>query len=333
VQIKTPVSGSSQMANGAPQPFMDGSPQTPWSGAETAYAPPKKRAWPIAIILSLLIIAAGAVAIYMLMVKKASPKESILQEIRRGNLVKPEGSSAYDLYQKNVGTLSAQDKTEITNLAASQLEKRGTDIIARLKMEEDVSEADWAESVRVYSWLNELKPGSTNEARKFFSSGRLAFDKKDFNKAREELDRSIQAEPKWAMSLNAMGRVYVQLQKTTGDNSYFSRADDYYGRAVEAEPTWVLPLINRASLRYQMKDYFNASTFIRQAIAMEPNRPNSHKLYGDILLRQDQPCPAKAEYQIALDNVPANSYPTWLEPVRQEVTRINNRYRCSEMGL
>src|SRR4029078_11499379 len=94
-----------------------------------------------------------------------SAKRAILVEIKKGNLVMPEGSSAYDLFLKYKGQdLSGSDKEEIAKEVQPKLEQRGDQISANLKQEQNESEPEWNEANRIYSWLNELRPTPVYEA-------------------------------------------------------------------------------------------------------------------------------------------------------------------------
>src|SRR5262245_27601504 len=132
-------------------------------------------------------------------------KTSIISEIRKGNLVRPEGSSAYDLYRKNRSRLSGADVTEISNEIIPKLEIRGNEIINNLKAETtNESEAGWSEAIRVFDWLNELRADKKYEARKYFSQARMDFLKKDYRNSISGFRRAAELDPSWGMAYNGL---------------------------------------------------------------------------------------------------------------------------------
>ena len=156
----------------------------------------------------------------------------MLAEIKKNQLVKPEGHSAYDVYlqQRAVG-LSADDKREISKKVSPSLETRGDEIIARLKQDQIEAEADWSEAARSYEWLNELEPRPAYESRWHFANGRLAFMQKNYSKAIADLQRSIQLDSTWGLPYNSLGRAFINANDRDK-----TRAKEQYRRATEVEP-------------------------------------------------------------------------------------------------
>jgi tetratricopeptide (TPR) repeat protein len=193
--------------------------------------------------------------------------------------------------------LSAEDKREISKKVSPSLEKRGDEIITRLKQDQIEAEADWSEAARAYEWLNELEPRPAFESRQHFANGRLAFMQKDYSKAIADLQRSIQLDSSWALPYNSLGRAFINANEKDK-----TRAKEQYRRATEIDPGWVLPWINLGAIYFGMNDTDNAEMALRRAIEIDNRKASAHNLLGDVLNKQGRSCDALAEYKLALES-------------------------------
>jgi tetratricopeptide (TPR) repeat protein len=278
---------------------------------------------PIILVTGGVVLLVASLSIYFLFFS-FSAKRAVLDEVRRGNLVKPEGSSAYDLYTKyKQKDLTTKDKEEITNEVSSKLDKRGEEIFSGLKQEQTESEDQWAEAGRLYSWLNELRPNNPTESRIHFSQASLAFSRKDFNGALAGYQKAAQLEPN-ALTLNRLGRVYVNL-KDKGS------AREYYRQATVAEPTWLSPWINFGAICLDLNDPYSAEPALRQAIAIDAQKASAHNLLGQALEKQSRLCEALEEYSVSLDLATKNPTNTVnSDALRRKVTALNAKVVCGD---
>jgi serine/threonine protein kinase len=300
---------------------------TPWPipAASTKSAAAKRR---LPIVIGVVAVAAVAVAAFVYF-GLGSPKRNILSEIKKGNLVKPEGSSAYDLYLKHAkADLSPTDKTEITSEAVPELEKRGEEIITHLKQDASESEAEWAEGIRIYGWLNDLNPKSAYESRRFFSQARLAFLKKDYNKSIPDYLRSIDLDPAWVLPVNALGRAYYLTRDKTS-------ARQYYTRATGVEPGWIIPWLNLSGLCLEERDPYTAQDAAQHAIAIDPQKASAHYFLAQAYEKMNRDCDAAAEYKLAVDNAfNASSAGSNfnIDNARSKAERLRIKGNCDYMG-
>lgn len=313
--MQTPVSGNRPITPGA----------TTYGGLDpaTQRVPVKRNpAKPILLVAVPLVLIGAIVGVYLAFFS-FSARRAVLDEIRKGNLVKPEGNSAYDLYGKHKNKdLTAKDKEEITAEVAPKIEKRGDEIFNGLKQDQTESEDQWAEAGRLYSWLNELRPNKTTEAKVNFSQASLAFARKDFNAALTGYQRAAQLQPNWALTLNRLGRVYLNL-KDKGS------AREYYRQATVAEPSWLSPWINFGAICLDMNDPYSAEPALRQAIVIDPQKASAHNLLGQALEKQERLCDALQEYSIALDLATKNPTNTVnSDQVRKRIAALNARFVC-----
>jgi serine/threonine protein kinase len=272
--------------------FPSGAQASQWPAASKGPTSSKGKRMAVIIgIAAAAIIAVTAVVFLNL----SSTKKSVLAEIKKGNLVKPQGSSAYDLYFNNKSSIKDGDRIEISNEAIPALEKRGEEIVAQLKQDANETESEWDEANRIYTWLNDLKPKPMYEARRYFAQASLAFLKEDYTKALSNYQRSVDLDSSWALSLNRLGRTYLRLKDK-------DRARQCYERATAAEPNWINPWINLGYLCWDMNDYSASENAMQQVLQIDPAKASAHYLLAQAYERRMQFCDAIQHYQLAIEN-------------------------------
>jgi serine/threonine-protein kinase len=279
----------------------------------------------IIAIVATLILLASSIGVYFVFFS-FSAKREILAEIKKGNLVMPEGRSAYDLYLKHKGQdLSASDKEEIVREVQTKLEQRGDAIFANLKQDQTESEPEWNEANRVYAWLNELTPNPIYEARVYFAQASSAFAKDDYNNAISGYQRANKLKPNWALVLNRIGRCYVGL-KDKGS------AREFYRQATVAEPGWIMPWLNLGQVSLLLRDPYGAEPAFRQAIGLDSTKAPAHYGLAQALESQGRGCEALEEYQTTLQLIsttPANTVK--FDDVQRKITVLSNTLFCYQL--
>jgi len=315
VVLRTPVSGSKSTYPGQTSPIQ---PAYATQGHPTTTT---KRPTAIFAALGGVALIGVAIAIYFAFFS-FSAKKAIIDEVRKGNLVKPQGNSAYDLYNKyKNGDLKSGDLDEIAREAVAPMEKRGEEIFTNVKKDPQVeSEDEWSESIRLYTWLNELRANKIYEGRRYCSEGRLALLKKDYDGAMSAFQRSLERDPSSALTLNSIGRVYYLGRKDK------TSAQEYYRRSTIAEPNWIAPWVNLGALCIETRDYATGESALRRAIQLNNQKASPHNLLGQILENEDRLCEAVAEYQIAFDSATANPTATVnVDNIRRKIAALNSR--------
>jgi tetratricopeptide (TPR) repeat protein len=291
----------------------------------TTTAGPRLRIAPMFVAAVAVIVmfglSAAALAFHLV---GSKTKQAILAEIRRGNLAKATGGSAYDLFLSSKDRdLSAGEKAEIAATAAAALEQRGEQILDRLKTNSRESEDDWEEAVRVYTWLNELQPGAQHEARIRFAEGRLNFMRREYESAATNFQAAVDAEPAWALALNGLGRTKARLGDVSG-------AIACYRRATESEPAWIYPWLNLAVASIGARDYATAEVALRHGLEIYPARSTTRFALGRTLERTGRACEAMAEYRIALEHSGEGERPVFNpEALQRKIERLAASAHCS----
>lgn len=260
----------------------------------TAPAHPARNRKPLllAVAASALALTAAAVGGYFYFF---SAQAAILSAIEKGNLVKPGGDSAYDLFVKAKGRLSDGARRKIADAAAPKLEGRGDAILTQLKQESSESEVEWTEAVRVYDWLMELRPDKRYEARRHFSQARLDLFRKEYARSVAAFRRALALEPSSALAYNSLGKAFYNLKDK-------SQAKANYVRATEAEPAWITPYLNLGALCTELGRHDEAEAALRRALALNPEKASAHFLLGQLYEKLRQPCAAVESYKAALRN-------------------------------
>jgi eukaryotic-like serine/threonine-protein kinase len=292
---------------------------------QAAPAAGTRRSTPIIAAAAVALIVGLSAAGYFIFAK-ASPLQLVLDEIKKNQLVKPEGSSAYDVYLKQrAAGLSAEDKKEISRKVTPALEKRADEIIARLKQDQIEAEADWSEAARAYEWLNELDARASYESRKHFALGRLAFLQKNYSQAIADFQRSIQLDSSWALPYNSLGRAYLNANKNDK-----TRVKEQYRRATEVEPNWYIPWSNLGALYAEVNDLPNAESALRRAIAIDGQRAAAHNLLAVVLEKQGRPCDALAEYKLALEIASSSAVAPGfdIDNVNRKIQKLSHESYC-----
>ena len=278
----------------------------------------------IAVAVTLVLLA-SSIPIYFIFFS-FSAKRDILAEVKKGNLVMPEGSSAYDLYLKYKGQdLSASDKEEILKEVQAKLEQRGDQIFGNLKQDQTESEPEWNEANRIYSWLNELRPKPVYEARVYFAQASNAFAQKDYNNAISSYQRANRLQPNWALVLNRIGRCYLSLKDR-------SSAKEFYRQATVAEPNWIMPWLNLGQVSLVMRDPYLAEPAFRQAIGIDNTRAPAHYGLAQALENQGRCCEALDEYQTTLQLIntsPVNTVK--FDDVQKKIAVLSDTLLCEQL--
>lgn len=250
-----------------------------------------------------------------------STKRAVLGQARRGNLVKPQGDSAYDLFLR--GGLSTGERAEIRQEVTPLLEGRGNQILNQLITGDSESEEEWAEAIRLYAWLDDLSPQNSYKARRAYAQARSAYLRKDYSGAEKDFGQAIKLEPNWALPVNSLARVFMRRKDYLG-------AQNCYQRAIELDSTWIFPRINLCVLSVEnTKNYQLGEVACRNVLQLDPNKASGHYYLGRALEEQNRGCEALGEYRSALQNAANTPNPGFnVERLNSRVNQLTSRLFC-----
>ena len=259
----------------------------------------------------------------------AEPKLPLQTEIGK------EAVSAMSFPQKSppltpnqiVITPTSETTQDWSDKSTSELEARGSEVFTLLKEKSTETESDWAEVASIYQHLNQVKPNNLYLSRQYFAQARLAFLRNDFQSAITAYEQSIAHDTSWALPINGLGRVYVNL----GDKK---RGRDYYTQATQIEPQWIYPWINLGRVCLSLKDYSSAERAFRQALILNPHKALVHYELGQALEKLNRPCEAVRAYHLALSTSQSRARLEFNEnQVRRQIENLKRQSGCVEEDL
>ena len=112
-----------------------------------------------------------------------------------------------------------------------------------------------------------------------YDLGLAYFGKKEFELAIVHLNKAVELKPGYAEAFNAMGTVYLRLEKWNKAISQFERASD---NLLYATP--YIALNNIGDAYRGKKDLVRAINFYEKALEAEPYFPNAHRGMGLVLI-------------------------------------------------
>jgi tetratricopeptide (TPR) repeat protein len=247
---------------------------------------------------AIVLITVGGFAAYYLWFSDAAIEKKLDAAITRGDLVRPEGDSAYDLYNK-LKRNGAQDKT----LASYRDRLLPALTMQPLKMLENFSVptnrepslSEWQEAQKPIAWAIELKPDDGALAAKAkYIEGRIAYLSNKKDEALSLWKRATELDKAWALAANAVGVLYNERKE-------YQTARQFALEAIRRDSNWAVPYNNVGTSYFLEKNDDQAESYYRQAIERAANWPRPHVWLGDIAVRRRDYTQAASEYEAALN--------------------------------
>jgi hypothetical protein len=274
---------------------------------------------PLIAAVSIAALIIGGLAFYFLF---TSQKREIISKLKQGQLVTPQGGSAYDLFLK--GGLSESSVVEIRGVAVPLLTDRGNQAIRQLVSDGyNPTSAELGETARVYEWLERLDPQPQHQARKHYFQGRQAYESKDYDGAENEFRQAMRLDSAWALPVNTLARVFMRRKDFVG-------AQNCYQKAIELEPQWMFPRINLCVLSVEnTKNFGLAEEACRGVLQLDQNKSAGHYFLGRALEAQGYTCPTLAAYQNALSTAGSTTNPGFdVSRLQKRVERLAQNLNC-----
>ena len=248
-------------------------------------------------------------------------KQRILQRLDKGELVKPDGMSAYDGWQElKARDPDSSDITMIANKALPLLRERSNQLLYRWHDDAYATDQDWNELARIYEWSVKITPNDNQIlALQIYCSGQIAFRQKQFDEAIKDYQQALQHEKCMSLALNGLGRVYANRRE-------YKAAETYYKQALRCEPSWCYPMANLGGVYLLTGKYYEAENHYKQAISCAPNKPSLHYQLAQLYDSRNRNCDALSEFQKAVALIQNDSDPGFaLDRVQKRIERLRNR--------
>jgi tetratricopeptide (TPR) repeat protein len=314
VEMKRAYNGYDEqtLVSGSPPPVRNVPPQptiaAPLYRDERFAAPaaelpkPKRLGLILAAVFAVLVLGGlGSVAGYYFWFSDAAIERKLDDAIKRGNLVKPEGASAYDYYHelKQRGaspTMLARYEDQLVSGLTTGPKKMLDDFVVPANKEPEPSE--WQEAAKPMSWASEMKPtDNALAARAKYIEGRVAFLSGQKDQAVDAWKRASELDRSWAVAPNSLGIIFIERKD-------YQTARAYLLDAIHRDDKWAVPYNNVGTTYFFEKNDDKAESYYRKAVERAPNWPRPHAWLGDIAMHRKHYDQAAEEYQKVLDLAP-----------------------------
>ncbi len=231
-----------------------------------------------------------------------SAKRTIIAKAKQGQLVTPNGDSAYDVFMK--GGLSESDLAALRNEVAPLLKTRGDEVVRQLVNDgynPPANELD--DATKLFGWLNQLVSDNVHKAREHYFQGRAAYERKDWSGAENDFRQAMRLAPAWALPVNTLARVYMRRKD-------FKTALTCYDEAIRIEPNWIFPRINKCVLANEnLKNYVAGEQACRETLQLDANKASAYYYLGRALDGQGNKCGAYEQYRTAIEKAAGTTNP------------------------
>lgn len=276
----------------------------------------KRLGWILAGLFVVLVLGLGSFAAYYFWFSSAAIERKLDDAITRGNLVKPEGSSAYDYYHQlkqrgaNPKVLARYDE-QLVPILSSGPRKMLDDFVVPTNKEPELRE--WQEAVKPMSWASEMKPNDSSlAARAKYIEGRAAFLTGQKDQALDTWKRTSDLDKSWAVPPNSVGIIFIERKD-------YQTARAYLLDAIHRDDKWAVPYNNVGTTYFFEKNDAKAESYYRQAVARAPNWPRPHAWLGDLAMRRQSYNQAAEEYQKVLDLAPPGTTTINLSDIKKRL--------------
>src|SRR5437879_3196941 len=170
---------------------------------------PRRLGFILAGVFVVLVLGLGSAAGYYFWFSSAAIERKLADAITRGNLVKPEGASAYDYYHElkqgevNPTTLAHYEDQLVPMLTTGPRKMLDEFVVPANKEPEP---AEWQEAARPMTWASEMKPADNAlAARAKYIEGRVKFLSGKKDQALDTWKRASDLDKSWAVPANSVG--------------------------------------------------------------------------------------------------------------------------------
>jgi tetratricopeptide (TPR) repeat protein len=107
-----------------------------------------------------------------------------------------------------------------------------------------------------------------DKAKSQFEKGMKALNKKDWEKAKEHLQKATEIYPQYAAAFNALGVVAMNTGASVEGREYFDRA-------INADPEYAASYVNRAKIMMGENDHAKAKELLNKSVGLDPVNPEA----------------------------------------------------------
>ena len=225
-----------------------------------------------------------------------TPEARLFRAADRGDLVTPEGSSAYDYYKQiKARGLTSTTRNKLKVQVFPKLLSTGDAVLQKRSEGTSMKRAEFRELANLYEFAADLAPDDPKVlSRHYYTQGTLALLDGRLQAALQSIKQSVDYDPNWAPAFNDLGKVYVRL------NDYY-HAEETYEKAIQAQPNWVFPQLNLAGIYLHNKEWPRAEQAYVKAVELDKTLATTWYFLGQVYEAEARPPDAINAYEHAIE--------------------------------
>lgn len=254
--------GTGPLPPQATGPLAPGAYGGPYAPSGPIVPPPKRSRVGPRVAVGLLVVIALAlsgVGVYLYVEQEgAAVKEGEIATrfeaaLAQGQLVVPEGESAYDWYTRLRTEFPQSPRlASYQSQVLPEIQRRVDGFYDRWMQTSDADDSEWPTIRRLAQWGYEMAPQSGRlRAQHLYADARNAFENGNSAEAETQYRAAIDAWPEWALPYNSLG----YLKRTAGN---YSEAVNWYQQAAQRKGDWAFPHQNM-SVAYTRMNQLDAA--------------------------------------------------------------------------
>lgn len=225
-----------------------------------------------------------------------SVEARMFRALDRGELVSPEGKSAYDLFVEiERGGVDAALKQKLRARALPKLQSAGDALLQKRHDAVNYKESELKDLGRLCEWAAKIAPEDAKAlARDAYARGLAKLVAGNAQEALPEFQRAVNYDANWVVAFNDLGRTYVKLTDHV-------HAEEAYSRAIGLDTSWVYPHVNLGGVYLMQKDWFRAEQTYFRATQLDPGLATPWFFLGQVYEAQSRTADAVGAYEKAVE--------------------------------
>lgn len=257
-----------------------------------------------------------AVLLLFLWHRFGSTEAAIFQAAKAGHLVVPQGTSAFDYYQRlKTGGVSPVTKDRLKSEVLPKLSDAGDVFLKKVHSGTDLPESEQEQLVRIYEFAADVdSQDSKLLARRAYAVAYRAASRKADAEALASLREAFQSDSQWALPFRDVARLYARAGN-------YANAEYFYQQTLQLDPKWALPALELGNLALERDRLAEAELAFRRAIEADPTLPTPWSQLGSLYERQKRKVEAVAAYEKALQLAEQRASPQ-VEEIRTRLQKL-----------
>ena len=225
-----------------------------------------------------------------------STEARMFRAANAGQLVVPQGASAFDLYQRlKADGVSPVAKERLNIEVLPKLSDAGEALLKKVYDGADLSESEQEQLIRIFEWASEVS-GQNNKllARRAYAIAYRAEFRKEETETLASLREAFQSDSQWPLPFRDLARLYARAGN-------YPNAEYFYQQTFQLDPKWALPALELGTLALKHNRPTDAELAFRRAIEADPTLPTPWSQLGSLYELQKRKVEAVAAYKRALE--------------------------------